>query len=325
MVKKLNYFLSFALFLLLIAFSLILAFGKGYSKLVLDGLSLYLACVVPSLFPYFFITSILSSIQITSKIANKLSFFTKRFFNVGGAVGYAFFMSLISGYPVGAKIVSDLKEKGLISDSESVRASALCSTSSPMFLINSVGALMFNNLKFGVILFLCHVLSAIIVGVIFSFYHKNEKPLSLPFINGQKVDNVLYESAYSSVISILVVGAIITIFYLTTNVLFSLGVLTPIINLFSLILGNKTLAKGLTFGLFECTQGLKVLSTFSCHFLCLPLSAFICGFGGLSVLMQSLAYLKKAKIKTTPFILAKIICAVINFILSIIIFLVLPL
>ncbi len=325
MVKNLNSFLSYVLFLLLIAFSLILAFGKGYSALVLDGLSLYLACVVPSLFPYFFITAILSSMQVTSKITNKLSFLTKRFFNVGGAVGYAFFMSLISGYPVGAKIVSDLKEKGLISNSESVRASALCSTSSPMFLINSVGVIMFKNVRFGLILFLCHILSSIIVGVIFSFYQKKDRPLCLPFVNAKSVDNVLYESAYSSVISILVVGAIITVFYLLTNVLFSLGVLTPLVNLFSLILGNKTLGKGLTFGLFECTQGLKVISTLKGNLFALPLSAFICGFGGLSVLMQSIAYLKKAKIKTTPFILAKIICAVINFLLSIIICLVLPL
>ncbi len=316
MVKNLNSFLSFALFLLLIAFSLLLAFGKGYSAVVLDGLSLYLACVVPSLLPYFFITAILSSMQVTSKISNKLSFLTRRTFNVGGAVGYAFFMSIISGYPVGAKIVCDLKEKGLISKAESVRASALCSTSSPMFLINSVGLIMFNSMRFGLMLFLCHFLSSIIVGVIFSFYHRKEKPLDLPFINAKKVDNVLYESAYSSVISILVVGAIITIFYLLTFVLFSIGILTPIVSLFSFVLGNERLGKGLTFGLFECTQGLKILSTAKGSFLALPLSCFICGFGGLSVIMQSIAYLKKAKIKTAPFILAKIICAVINFILA---------
>ncbi len=325
MVKNLNTLLSFALFLLLIAFSLILAFGKGYSAVVLDGLSLYLACVVPSLLPYFFITAILSNLKATSKIANRLSFFTKRIFNVGGAVGYAFFMSLISGYPVGAKLVSDLKEKGLISKTESIRASALCSTSSPMFLINSVGSIMFNSVRFGLTLFLCHFFSSIIVGVIFSFYHRKEKPLSLPFINDKKVDNVLYESAYSSVISILVVGAIITIFYLLTNVLFSLGVLSPIVSAFSFVFGNEILGKGLTFGLFECTQGLKILSTLKGSFLVLPLSTFICGFGGLSVLMQSIAYLKKAKIKTAPFILAKIICAVINFVLSMIICLVFPL
>ncbi len=325
MVKNLNSFFSKALFLFLIAFSLILAFGKGYSALVLDGLNLYLACVVPSLLPYFFITAILSSMQITSKISNKFSFLTRRIFNVGGAVGYAFFMSLISGYPVGAKIVSDLKERGLISKAESVRASALCSTSSPMFLINSVGVIMFNSVRFGLTLFLCHFISSIIIGIIFSFYHKKDKPLSLTFINASKVDNVLYESAYSSVVSILVVGAIITIFYLFTNVLFSLKILSPIVNLFSLMFSDEILGKGLTFGLFECTQGLKILSTLNGSFFALPLCSLICGFGGLSVIMQSIAYLKKAKIKTAPFILAKIICAVINFLLSIIICLVCPL
>ena len=37
MVKNLNSFLSNALFLLLIAFCIILAFGKEYSSFVLDG------------------------------------------------------------------------------------------------------------------------------------------------------------------------------------------------------------------------------------------------------------------------------------------------
>ena len=228
-------------------------------------------------------------------------------------------MSLIAGYPIGAKIVCDLREKKVISESEAVRASAFCSTSSPMFLINSVGSIMFNNTTFGLVLFISNVISAIIVGIIFSHYKKSDAPKNATFLSCQKVDNVLYESAYSAVISVLVVGAIITVFYILSSILFRFNILNPIINFLSLILGNYNTSKALTFGLIESTQGLKILSTFPITNLTLPLCAFICGFGGFSVIMQSVAYLKKAKIKTAPFIKAKLLCAVLNFVITYII------
>lgn len=313
MAKILNTFFTFVVFILLICFALVLTLEKSFSNLTIDGIKLWLAFIVPSLFPYFFITAVLSSLNITNKIATKLSPLTKRLFNVNGAVGYAFFMSILCGYPVGSKLVSDLKEQSLISESESVRASALCSTSSPMFLINSVGAFMFNNFNVGLILYASHFFSAIIIGIIFSFYKANEKPNLNEFYLNKSFDNVLYESAYSSVISLLVVGAIITIFYIFSNILFSLGVFNPLISCLNLIIKNQNLSKGVVFGVLECTQGLKTLSLCTDNLLCLPLCASICGFGGISVIMQSLAYLKKAKIKTAPFIRAKLLSAVLNF------------
>ena len=319
MVKKLNTFFSFTFFLFLICISLILSLGSGFSSLTLEGINLWLSLILPAMFPYFFITAILSSLSITSKISNNFSPLTKRLFNTSGACGYAFFMSVIAGYPMGAKIVSDLKEKGAISHTEAVRACAFCSNSSPMFLISSVGSIMFNNTTIGFILFISNVLSSIIIGIIFANYNKNDKPTNKVFLSSQKIDNILYESAYSSVISVLVVGAIITIFYILSSLLFYFNILTPIINFFALFLGSFDIAKALTFGLIESTQGLKILSSHNLNALSLSLCAFICGFGGLSVIMQSVAYLKKAKIKTAPFIKAKLLCAVLNFILTFII------
>ncbi len=319
MVKNINTFFSFIFFVILIAISLILSFGSGFSALTLEGIQLWLLLVLPAMFPYFFITAILSSLSITSKIASKFSPLTKRLFNVGGGCGYAFFMSLIAGYPIGAKIISDLFDKGAINESEAIRACTFCSTSSPMFLISSVGKIMFKNSFYGLILLISSTISSIIIGIIFSNYNKHDKPNTTPFISNQKLDNILYESAYSSVISVLVVGAIITIFYILSSLLFRFNILSPIISLFALILGDTERAKALTFGLIESTRGLKLLSSLSFNTLSLPLASFICGFGGVSVIMQSVAYLKKAKIKTAPFIKAKLLCAVLNFIITLII------
>lgn len=306
------------LFIVLIFFAVLICVNKKYSASILYGLELWIICVLPALLPYFFITAVLSSLKVTGKLSLFLSPLTKKFFNVNGSVGYAFLISIISGYPIGAKIVSDLRLNNVIGPEEAVRASALCSTSSPTFLIASVGGITFQNTLFGALLFLCHIISALITGLIFSRYKYTVKPTDqVRLLSPAKTDNVLGESVYSAVTSVLNVGGLIALFYLFTDVILDLRLLYPFTALFELIFGNSSLSLGLTTGIIECTRGIKTLASAGLNFLSLPLTAFLCGFGGLSIIAQSLTHLKKAKIKTAPFILAKITSAVINFIIGI--------
>ena len=319
MMKKLNLLFESLVFLLFIVLMVFLAVGHNFNYAVLDGINLWIACVLPALFPYFFITAILTSLKITSKFSTLLFPLTKRIFNTGGITGFAYFISILSGYPLGAKMVGDLKKQELISDTEAIRASAFCSTSSPMFLIGSVGNIMFRSNRFGIFLFLTHLLSSLLVGFIFSFYKRKDKfnKTTLPLYQ-KSIDNILYESVYSSVISVLIVGGLITVFYLLTEVFLYLKILNPLIELVTLLTKDKTLAESFVLGLFECTRALKTLSLAKSSLFILPVASAICGFGGLSVIAQSISYLKNAKIKTAPFILSKIISAVINFFVGLI-------
>ncbi len=315
MIKSLNKIKELPLLILFLLFLFALTLSGNFNLAVTEGISLWFLCVVPTLFPYLFITTLLSSLSITDRLFSKFSPITKKLFRVNGMVGYAFALSLISGYPIGAKTISDLKLSNVINDAEAVRGSALCSTSSPVFLIGTVGGIMFNDRTFGLILFFIHILSASFTGFIFSFYKRKTPPSENSRVKGgAKSLTSLYDTAYSSVISILVVGALITIFYLLTEVLNFYGILSPVTYLLNLVLKEEKLAEGIVFGLFECTKGLKTLS--SLGFSALPFTAFLCSFGGLSVIAQSVSFLKKAKIKTAPFILSKICSAVVALILG---------
>lgn len=305
-------------FTLLIAAALTITLSGNSQNAVKEGIALWAASVLPALFPYLFITHILSSLRVTGRIADALSPFTEKAFNVNGNCGYALFLSLMSGYPVGAKCVSDLKTKGFIGNAESVRAAALCSSSSPVFLMGSVGNLTFNSPLFGLLLFITHVLSVLTIGFIFSFYKRKERPKKAAKPDFACTDNILYESVYSAVISVLVVGGIITVFYLLTDMLTNIGVMKPLSGFFGLFTENEIAAAGVANGLFECTKGLKILAGGGISLYTLPIAAAICGFGGLSVIMQSVAYLKKAKIKTAPFLVSKTLAAMINFVIGLI-------
>ena len=306
--------LTFCIFL-----SILLCVKNKYSVSILYGIELWFACVLPSLFPYFFITYAISSLSITEKVFSLFSPVSRKMFNLSGQTGYAFLLSIISGYPVGAKTVADLYLTNKIEKTEAERALAICSTSSPTFLIASIGGITFNNSLFGLMLFLCHILSAIITGVIFSFYKRKDKPKPSPKNHVQKNGNILSDGIYSSVISILTVGGTIALFSLFTDVILDLKILSPLARLLTLLTKDENLSNGLLIGLFECTKGIKILSSSGISFLALPVTASICGFGGLSIITQSLAFAKKAKIKTAPFILAKITAAALNFIIGLII------
>ncbi len=62
----------------------------------------------------------------------------KPIFNVPGIGAYAFIMGIISGYPVGAKIVTEFRKNGECSKAEAERLLAFTNNSGPLFIIGTV-------------------------------------------------------------------------------------------------------------------------------------------------------------------------------------------
>lgn len=58
-------------------------------------------------------------------------------FNVPGEGSYALLMGIVSGYPIGAKIIVNLKEKGICNKIEAERLLAFTNNSSPLFIIRN--------------------------------------------------------------------------------------------------------------------------------------------------------------------------------------------
>ena len=300
--------------LLLLAFCIIVSTGK-FSYAAVDGVKLFFACVFPAVFPYLFLTAILSSLSTTYKMSKIFSPLTKKLFNTGGLTAYAFLLSTLSGYPMGAKTVADLRKSDFLGEAEAQRAAAFCSSSSPVFLVGSVGNVMFGSPEFGLCLFACSFISSILCGLIFSFYKRNEKPeKSGSDLKLKSADNLLYDSVYSAVISVLLVGGLITVFYILSEIIVSLPPFAALINGTGKLLGDRDIANGIFKGLLECTSGLKGVAEGHHGFFTLPVCA---GFGGLSVIAQSVSFLKSAKIKTAPFLLSKLLNAVLSFVIGI--------
>ena len=310
MLKSKKFYLSLGICFLMVVFAVN---NKKYTDITFQGIVLWAVSVVPSVFPYFVFTAILTSLGTVSKLASKQGKITKPLFGCGGLSGYALLMSIIGGYPTGSKITSELYENRLISYDEAVKMSAFCTSSSPLFIIGTIGGVL-NNTRLAVMILIAHFVSVILSGIILK---GKSGEIKNSILTQNNIDNVIYEAVYGSIISLLVLGGIITLYYVVTEMLFDVGILTLPLNILTLIFGDSLTSKAVISGLFECTKGIKLVAL-SGHFLTVPLIGFLISFGGFSVITQSLIFLKRAKIKTARFMFSKLLQAVLTFIILII-------
>ncbi len=174
--KKLKFNFSAIFFSVLVIFFLVcmIAAPAKFIQCSLDGVSAWAFNVLPSVLPFMFFTRILSSLGLMSTLTRPLSPLSGTLFKTPPISIYAFCMAILSGYPVGSKMVADLFMQGQISKEDAFKMSAFCSTSGPMFIVGAVGVGMFQSAKIGYVLFLSHLLGAVFNGILFrNFKLKN--------------------------------------------------------------------------------------------------------------------------------------------------------
>ena len=102
----------------------------------------------------------------------------KPIFNVPGEGAFALLMGTISGYPMGAKIVADFKERGICDDIECERLLSFTNNSGPLFIIRNCTVYgFFHDAKIGALLLFAHILACITVGVLFRWWKRRKNLL----------------------------------------------------------------------------------------------------------------------------------------------------
>lgn len=304
-------------FFLLFVLLLFCADAKRYMTLLYNGIALWAVCVLPSSLPFLFLTSLLTKTGSVQKLSKGFTPFSKALFSLSGVSGYCLLISFLCGYPVGAKTVCDLRYNGFLSKREANKISVLASSSGPLFVLGSVGSAMFQSQKIGLILLISHYFSILLSGMVLRFYKTEPNFECLPKLN--KVENVLYESMYSSVLSALFIGGFVSIFYAFSFLLEDCNLLFPLTSFLSALSVPPPIAQGVSRGLVEMTGGCATLATCPT-----PLSVAFCAFlitlGGLGILLQQVCFLQKAKVNLPFFFLAKFLQAILAFTIAFLLF-----
>lgn len=318
-------FLLFVIFLVVFSNSSLLATKKG--------LNLWANNVVPSLFPFLVAAQLLSHTNFIYYLSKLCNSYMKPFFNVPGIGAFPFIMGIISGYPVGAKIISSLYSNHDCTKNEAERMLCFCNNSGPLFILGTVGNGFYGSSIIGYILLFTHILASIIVGIIFGQFSKfklkstSDKQLhsnpNLENVNINNLGEVLGNSIINSIKTILVIGGFVTLFSVILSILGKTKLLAIIASPISKLLHiNLNIVVGFISGIIEFTNGLSMISSVHLKNLSINVcvSAFILGFGGISVLLQTLSIISKSKLSIKPYILGKVLQGIIASFLTFMIF-----
>lgn len=302
----------------------LLIFSKSNLPAVKSGLSLWANSVVPSLFPFFVATELLMHTNVITLFGNLLNQFMKPLFNIRGEGSFAFIMGIISGYPVGAKIASNFRQNNICSKEECERLLSFTNNSGPLFIIGTVGILMFKNTTIGILLFVTHLFACITVGFIFRYWKKDKNTFlalpSSPSFNQSKksasfsnLGEILAESISSSISTILLIGGFVVIFSSIISIFKASGLLNSLTILlrpfFQFLNIDTSFIQGILTGILEITNGVNTISSIPYKKISLNIifTAFLLGFGGISVLLQVWSITSKTDLSIKPYVYGKLL------------------
>ena len=240
-----------------------------------EALSLCARSVIPALFPFLVVSSLLLSLGLGELLSPMLAGLMEPLFRVDGVGSSALLLGLVGGYPIGAKTAADLYRGGRLSRPEAERLLAFCNNSNPVFLISVLGVGVFGSVRAGVWLWLIHLLSALLTGLLFRNHGgpARRQAGGTAAFQAVSLPAAFVAAVRESLSGMLSVCAFVTFFYVLARPLASLGgwlgpVLVGLTELFSL----TPLLRPDRFGFI--------------------LASAMAGWGGLSVLCQTAAVLE---------------------------------
>lgn len=284
---------------------------ERYVNCCFAGFAMWAECVLPSLFPFMVITLLFVKTGIAERASLPLARAMKKI-KLPPAAAACLVMGACSGYPAGSRIILEYYESGSLTKSDCRKLNYLCTTSGPLFIIGSVGYKMFGDKILGLKLLCAHLVSVVAVALVICLFSR-DKSDAAPKLKGRD-ENFLYNAFYGAVIAVAVAGGFIAFFYSVSTFFADFKLLYPLERLFSLFVG-ETRAAALSSGLIEATTGCRALAACGGDKLTAALAGFTITFGGLSILLQQLAYASKTGANALKFVAVKfvqgIVCALI--------------
>lgn len=304
---------------------LLVVFSNSTFIATKNGLNLWSNNVVPSLFPFLVAVELLKHTNVIYYLNLYLDKYMRPLFNLPGISSFPFIMGILSGYPVGAKIVSDLYSNNACTKEEAERMIPFSNNSGPLFVVGTVGISFYSNSLLGFVLLFTHILASITIGIISGIISRLTKvhtysPSMYAFsknsdISYLELGKILSTSIISSIKTIFTIGGFVTLFSVIITILEK----TKIVIIFSNLIGNllnidSSIIASFITGLIEFTNGLSNLSTIHLKNISINIiiSSFLISFGGISILLQVLSIISNQNLSIKKYVIFKILQAIIS-------------
>lgn len=264
------------------------------------GIKFCLGVLVPSLFPFMAISSFVVNSGLANIIGKPFKHITNKLFGLSPCFATAIFLSLLGGYPVGAKTISSMYKSGIASKAECEKAAMFAVCAGPGFLINFVGITLYNNQNIGFIMMCSQCLSVIIIGIILRFVHNDKANYSDKELSYKSMSfsSALVQATLDSSKGMLTICAFVLLFSSLT------GILKAVVP------GSAT--KDFLLILLEVCSAVNELAKRAP----VELIAFAVGFGGLCVHFQIYSSLRELNVNRLLFFCIRIIQGIITALLT---------
>ncbi len=273
---------------------LILVFPKVSGAGVIQGLIISANLVVPSLFPFMVcvLTIVKSGISVKNNFVNKLLY---KFFGHNFNLFFVFILSMIGGYPVGARLIKELYNQDIIDENAANVMLTYCVNAGPAFII-SIANKAFKSQKAGIILLIAHIFSSVIIAL---FCAKMLKKQNLNFKchsnNTRTFSEIFVESISEASGSILGICSFVIMF-------------SAINSYFDYFSSYLSIIKYITFFTEVTSATAKCKNIY--------LTSFLLGFSGVSIWCQVFAILSNIKINKLRFLYSKFLHGTISYIIT---------
>ena len=144
-----------------IAFLVLILDAKTALQGAYEGLNLCIQAVIPSLFPFFVLSVILTNALIGRRFP--ILWAVRRFCGMPDGSESLLVVGLLGGYPTGAQAVAQAYQTGRLERQDALRLLGFCSNAGPAFLFGMI-APAFGNLKIAWCLWAVHIASALLTG-----------------------------------------------------------------------------------------------------------------------------------------------------------------
>lgn len=268
---------------------------------VKTGLILWFNFVLPALLPFMISVNLLKATPFPIILSKLLSPITNKLFGVSSYGVFAILSGMLSGYPMGAKLVSELYTEKKLTKGESQYLLSFTNNSGPLFIIGTVGTGLLHNRNVGIYLLIIHYISALIIGI--TLQKPKTKITHLHSFKGLNIGKELKNSIYNGIEAIVMVGGYIIFFSMICTILQS-SLKKYCINSY---------VKSIIFGILEITNGCKELTNI--NQLSLSLISGIIAFGGLSIHSQSISYISATDLSSKKYMCSKALQGIIAFII----------
>lgn len=264
---------------------------------VRDGLTLCARTVIPSLFPFFVVISLLLQLGLAEALQGVCGAIMGPLFHLRGVCALPLLAGLLGGYPSGAGAIAGLYEQGGISRQEAELLLGFCDNCGPAFLLGYIGAGVLGDPAAGAALFLIHGLSAVLAGALLCRLCRDRGSVRAEGRGRSRM--VSFPQALTASVS---------------------GALQSMLNICAFVVLFRVLAAlppvPLPFPLLGALEMVSAAAALPAGRMAFPAAAAVVGWGGLSVHCQAMSVAAPAGLSFRWHWLGKALQAVLSFLLA---------